>query len=200
MPASRIRVIHHGVVPAPIPDLPREKIVLCVGRDSAPEESGCADPGVSRVAARLDTRSGRIAGIRSRGSGREAAEQPAANRIRITGYVTDEQIGEWYARAGIFAFPSLDEGFGMPVLEAMAAGIPVIAGNRSRSAGGLRRCSRIDRSSQTKRNSLRRLLRLATDETRRTELVSSGFDAAQSNFDGKDAVSRNARRLPRTAC
>jgi glycosyltransferase involved in cell wall biosynthesis len=31
----------------------------------------------------------------------------------------------------IFAFPSLDEGFGMPALEAMAAGVPVIAANRS---------------------------------------------------------------------
>jgi len=39
--------------------------------------------------------------------------------------------GRWYQRAGIFAFPSLDEGFGMPAIEAMAAGVPVIAGNRS---------------------------------------------------------------------
>ena len=54
-----------------------------------------------------------------------------ADRIRITGYLSDEEIGGWYARASIFAFPSLDEGFGMPVLEAMAAGVPVIAGNRS---------------------------------------------------------------------
>ena len=34
-----------------------------------------------------------------------------------------------YRRASIFAFPSLDEGFGMPLLEAMAYGVPVIASN-----------------------------------------------------------------------
>ncbi len=61
----------------------------------------------------------------------ELAKSPAKGRIRITGYLTDEELGEWYGRAGIFAFPSMDEGFGMPVLEAMDAGIPVIAGNRS---------------------------------------------------------------------
>jgi glycosyltransferase involved in cell wall biosynthesis len=36
-----------------------------------------------------------------------------------------------YETAAVFLFPSLDEGFGIPVLEAMAAGIPVITSNRS---------------------------------------------------------------------
>ena len=36
-----------------------------------------------------------------------------------------------YARASIFAFPSLDEGFGIPVLEAMAWGVPVITSDGS---------------------------------------------------------------------
>ena len=48
-----------------------------------------------------------------------------------TGYVSNTELAGWYARAMIFAFPSLDEGFGMPVLEAMAAGIPVLTSNRS---------------------------------------------------------------------
>ena len=52
-------------------------------------------------------------------------------RIRMLGYVSPAELANWYARAMIFAFPSLDEGFGMPVLEAMAAGTPVIASNRS---------------------------------------------------------------------
>ena len=36
---------------------------------------------------------------------------------QVTGYVTNEQLAELYRRASIFAFPSLDEGFGMPVLK-----------------------------------------------------------------------------------
>jgi glycosyltransferase involved in cell wall biosynthesis len=56
---------------------------------------------------------------------------PARGRIQVTGYITPEELARWYARASIFAFPSLDEGFGMPVLEAMAAGVPVVTSNRS---------------------------------------------------------------------
>lgn len=51
--------------------------------------------------------------------------------MQVTGYVTNEQLAELYRRASIFAFPSLDEGFGMPVLEAMTYGLPVISSNTS---------------------------------------------------------------------
>ena len=56
---------------------------------------------------------------------------PARERISTLGYVTNADLAAWYGRARIFAFPSLDEGFGMPVIEAMAAGTPVIASNSS---------------------------------------------------------------------
>jgi glycosyltransferase involved in cell wall biosynthesis len=45
--------------------------------------------------------------------------------------VSPADLAAWYRKSMIFAFPSLDEGFGMPILEAMAAGAPVITSNRS---------------------------------------------------------------------
>ena len=56
---------------------------------------------------------------------------PRRADIELAGYVSDSRLAQLYARAAIFAFPSLDEGFGMPVLEAMAWGVPVITSNGS---------------------------------------------------------------------
>lgn len=50
-------------------------------------------------------------------------------RIRVIGYVPEEHMGPLMAGAEMFLFASLYEGFGLPVLEAMAAGTPVITGN-----------------------------------------------------------------------
>ena len=52
------------------------------------------------------------------------------DRIRWLGYVSDEQRRDLLAGATVFAYPSLYEGFGLPPLEAMAAGVPVVAANR----------------------------------------------------------------------
>jgi glycosyltransferase involved in cell wall biosynthesis len=47
----------------------------------------------------------------------------------LTGYVKDEALMSLYSRAALFVFPSKHEGFGLPVLEAMACGAPVIGSN-----------------------------------------------------------------------
>ncbi len=131
---SRIRVVHHGVTAPdyrPPIDAERENIILHVGAvqrrknvlrlveafERTPPEwrlvlAGGAGYGSEQVAARI-------------------AESPRRESIEITGYVPDVRLEELYRRARIFAFPSLDEGFGMPILDAMARGVPVLTSNRS---------------------------------------------------------------------
>lgn len=49
------------------------------------------------------------------------------SRVQFTGYVDDEKLRQYFVHAEALVFPSLYEGFGLPPLEAMAAGCPVLA-------------------------------------------------------------------------
>lgn len=53
------------------------------------------------------------------------------NNILLTGYVSDEELAYLYSKAFMMVYPSLYEGFGLPVLEAMAYGVPVVTSNIS---------------------------------------------------------------------
>ena len=54
-----------------------------------------------------------------------------SDRVRFPGFVPDAELPLWYSAATFFVYPSLYEGFGMPLLEAMACGTPVIAARSS---------------------------------------------------------------------
>jgi glycosyltransferase involved in cell wall biosynthesis len=59
-----------------------------------------------------------------------AAEAPLAGHVEITGYVDTARKIELFANARMLVLPSYEEGFGLPVLEAMACGVPVVVSSR----------------------------------------------------------------------
>jgi glycosyltransferase involved in cell wall biosynthesis len=131
VPESRVRVIHHGTRPLFFPSADRQPVILNVGAIQKRKN-------ITRLVEAFETvdPEWRLVLAGSAGYGaREILDRigrsPARQRISVLGYVSQADLAAWYRKAAIFAFPSLDEGFGMPVLEAMAAGTPVIASNRS---------------------------------------------------------------------
>jgi glycosyltransferase involved in cell wall biosynthesis len=69
---------------------------------------------------------------------RDLLRSPGADQVRCLGYVADEDLPPLYSGATLFVFPSLYEGYGMPVAEALACGARVVATDSPelREAGG----------------------------------------------------------------
>jgi glycosyltransferase involved in cell wall biosynthesis len=131
--ASRIRVIHHGARPVP-PNAPapsREPMILSVGAIQRRKNTTRLIEAFEQVEHGWKLVLAGSSGFDSEETLERIAHSPRKDDIQVLGYVTDAELEELYARASIFAFPSLDEGFGMPVLDAMARGIPVLTSNAS---------------------------------------------------------------------
>ncbi|MEC9261160.1 MAG: glycosyltransferase family 1 protein [Pseudomonadota bacterium] len=62
---------------------------------------------------------------------KKITEYGLRDRILLTGFISDEERHTLYKHADIFLYPSLYEGFGLVILEAMSYGVPVITGNNS---------------------------------------------------------------------
>ncbi|MGD2176348.1 MAG: glycosyltransferase family 1 protein [Anaerolineae bacterium] len=72
-----------------------------------------------------------IAGGRGWLYGDVLAEAEKHDSVRLLGFVEDRDLPALYREAALFAFPSLYEGFGLPVLEAMGCGVPVVCSRTS---------------------------------------------------------------------
>ena len=124
----------------------------------------------------------------------EIEEQGLEDRVRFIGFVDDQQLPALYSEASLFLFPSLYEGFGLPLLEAMACGVAVISSNASslpEVAG--------DASLKLPPNDLdswtEAIIALLSNSSRRTGMIADGFLQVR-NFTWEKAAD-NLRRVYR---
>ena len=119
----------------------------------------------------------------------DGLDPAAAKRVVMTGRI-DEPARSWLLRhATVLAYPSLDEGFGFPLLDAMQVGVPIVASNRGSIPGGLwsgraavrsRRCDRVRRQPHDGRVRRQRSGQVAGGIRRRSWRRSRGSDARPS--------------------
>ena len=148
---SRIVTIHGGVADDFRPPADRERLrddvlrkyglgrrfVLYTGGDDFRKNLQGAIEGFARVPRdkRADVRLAIVCGLpedeRRRFEAVAAAAGLASDDVVFTGYVSDADLRALYGACDVFLFPSLYEGLGLPVLEAMACGAPVIGADNS---------------------------------------------------------------------
>lgn len=113
-----------------------------------------------------------------------ASLRSLGSRCVLLGHVSDAALAELYRRCAVFCYPSLSEGFGLPVLEAMAAGAAVVTSDVSSlpEVGG----NAVEYVDPTDRTSITRgLERLLTCDARRAELAQRGLERAREfTWDG----------------
>lgn len=105
----------------------------------------------------------------------EVKRQGLDGRVHFTGFVADADLPALYSAAELFVFPSLYEGFGLPLLEAMACGVPVITSNASSlpEVAGEAACQLPPQSEAAWTEAMGHLL---ADEEARARWVAAGFE------------------------
>ncbi|MFC1721639.1 glycosyltransferase family 4 protein [Patescibacteria group bacterium] len=113
----------------------------------------------------------------------QARSMGLSKRVVLPGFVPDEDLAKLYRAASAYVFPSLSEGFGLPLLEAQMAGLPVAASSTPPlpevGGAGALYFDPYDISDIT-----RKLKTILTDNTKRDDLVAKG-DANLKRFDWK---------------
>lgn len=108
---------------------------------------------------------------------RMIADYKISHRIRFLGFIPDEDLPGLYNLAKFFVFPSLYEGFGFPVLEAMACGCPVIS-SRATSLPEVVGEGALLFNPRDPGELVRAMKRVLTDRSLRTELREKGLSRA----------------------
>ncbi len=108
----------------------------------------------------------------------EVEKQGLNGRVHFIGFVDDADLPTLYSAASLLTFPSLYEGFGLPLLEAMACGVPVISSNAS-SLPEVVGDSGILLSPHDQEAWTDTLLQILSDPLRRAQMVADGYRQAR---------------------
>jgi glycosyltransferase involved in cell wall biosynthesis len=109
----------------------------------------------------------------------EAARPELADRVTLAGYVAEADLPALYANATAFVYPSLYEGFGLPVMEAMATGLPVLT-SRSSSLTEIAEGAAVLVDPLDETALADGMVSLATDEPLRASLRARGLERTAS--------------------
>ena len=104
----------------------------------------------------------------------EVERQGLLERVRFTGFVADAHLPALYSGASLLAFPSLYEGFGLPILEAMACGVPAVIADTSSlpEVGG---DAAVQLSATDEEAWSETMLALLENDQQREQIVEAGF-------------------------
>lgn len=122
---ERVSVIHHGRPRKIRPNgTGRREMILCISSFEPNKNLVTLVEAFGQIGGSWEMV---VAGRGGRDLDRVRKACEGSPRVRLLVDPSDETIGELLSEAGIFAYPSMYEGFGMPLVEAMAAGLPVVA-------------------------------------------------------------------------
>jgi len=125
--ADRVHPVAEGPTPLPparaLPDGVEPGFILAVGTLEARKNYG-------RLVAAVASIPGAPPLVVAGRAGWNGERPPQGGGVRVLGHVDDATLAGLYENASLLAFPSLYEGFGLPLLDAMARGLPALIGDR----------------------------------------------------------------------
>jgi glycosyltransferase involved in cell wall biosynthesis len=215
-PYAEVSVVHLGAIalPAataecPIPELGSRPFVLATGTIERRKNLPRLVDAFGRASSDVDGLSLVIAG--GDGDDRHRVDQAIdrlprrlADRVLLTGYVPDDARSWLLRNAAVLAYPSLDEGFGFPLLDAMQAQVPIVASRAGSIPEVAGEAAELCDASDTDELAAC-LVRAVVDDERRTRMLHAGkrqleiFTWARTTEGIVDLYRRLADRSPSRA-